>query len=350
MKCFDVRAALGAVLLAGMLCGCGKDEPAPPGGGEGGAAGAGQGGEAKAPAPGETRKGPVKLPAPVMTAQKGKTYRHVAGFSFKYPADWTLKEHPNFLQLVPPNEKKNAAGPTEAYLIVGEGVGDEGITSAADPRVATYLDGQMRQLSPTLVRQPGAPTVPLSAGRGTVYTWKGRNAQGQAITARAYTCIVNRWGTALVALGLEGNVEAREEQVRKVFGSFGFGAGKRDAQLVGKWVLRSTSAIQNNSPFETAWSRAQAVSENRSWITFSPDGTWKRLDKYHMLAGAGGLWIEDKKNTVSEGTWSAGDGVLFLTWKDGGWNDYKYQVQTAGGGRRLRLVSEKRGEIWEPSQ
>ncbi|MHC4916961.1 MAG: hypothetical protein ACYTGB_15885, partial [Planctomycetota bacterium] len=264
--------------------------------------------------------------------------------------DWTLKEHAEFLQLVPPDPKKNAAGPTEAYLIVGEGVGGEGITSAADPRVAAYLDGQMRQLSPTLVRQAAAPTVPLSSGRGVVYTWKGRNMQGQAITARAYTCIVRNWGTALIALGLEGTVEAREEQVRKMFGSFGFGAGKRDAQLVGKWVLRSTSAIRNESPFETDWSRAQAVAENRSWITFSADGTWKRLDKYHMLAGAGGLWIEDKENTVSEGTWSAGDGVLFMVWKDGGWNDYKYQVQGSGGGRRLRLVSEKRGEVWEPSQ
>ncbi len=216
--------------------------------------------------------------------------------------------------------------------------------------MASYLDGKMRAISPTLAREATIAAVPMSSGKGTLYKWKGTNSRGEAITASAYTCIVKTWGIALITLGLKGNVAARDEQVRKIFGSFAFGAGRKDMQLVGQWVLRSTSAIQNDSPFETSWSKAQSVAETRSWITFSADGSWKRLDKYHMLAGAGGLWIEDKKNTVSEGTWNAAGGTLFMTWKDGGWNDYKYQVGTTGNTRRLRMVSGRKGEIWAPAK
>jgi hypothetical protein len=342
-----------AVLVVATFCavmGCGEDQPAskddsPPTPGTG----SNPNGKATKPPTGRT-SGPIRLPMPVMTAQKARTYTHAAGFTFKYPADWMLKEHEDFLQLVPPNEKKNAQGPTEAYLITGDNVASEGISSPADPRVASYLDGKMRGISPTLAREGTITAVPTGSGKGTLYRWKGTNAKGEAITARAYTCIVKTWGIALIAVGLKGNVAARDEQVRKIFGSFAFGAGQKDLQLVGKWVLRSTYSLQNNSPFETSWSRAQMVSETRSWITFSADGSWKRLDKYHMLAGAGGLWIEDKKNTVTGGAWNAAGGTLFLTWKDGGWNDYKYKLDTASGSRRLRLVSGRKGEAWVPAK
>ncbi len=114
-----------------VVMGCGKDQPvapAVPGNGKkpDGKSGAieKKGGQISPKAGSATAKqGPVKLPMPVMTAQKGKSYTHVAGFKFKYPADWTLKEHDDFLQMVPPDAKKNAQGPTEAYLILGDSVG-----------------------------------------------------------------------------------------------------------------------------------------------------------------------------------------------------------------------------------
>ncbi len=295
------------------------------------------------------KSSPVKLPAPVMAPKKAREFTHVAGFTFKYPATWTLKKHENFLQLLPSDVKRNSGGATEAYLIVGDDVSTDGITSAADPRVASYLDGRVAQISPTMRRQVAMTAIPTRAGNGVLYTWKGTNLKGEPIEARAYTCIVKTWGIALLALGLEGNVSARSEEVRKIFGTFAFGKGKTDAKVVGRWVLRSTNSLQNDSVWETDWSRAKAVSESRSWLTFNTDGTWSRRDKYHMIAGASGLWVESKDENRSSGSWNAGGGVLFMTWKDRGWDDYKYKVDTRGGGKRLRLVSERKGEIWVPA-
>jgi hypothetical protein len=339
------------LLVACALVGaCGGDEPEPQKPAEGGAGKkTTDDGGTQAPEPAGTgKKKAVKLPPPVLAGKKGRTYRHVAGFSFWYPAGWTVKEHDDFLQLIPPDAKKNAQGATEAYLILGDTA--EGITSPADARVAAYLDGKMRQLSPVLRRTGGSTPVKMSSGQGALYVWKGKNAQGKEVQARAYSCIVKNFGLGLVALGISGHVDARDREIRRIFASFAFGKGKKDAALVGKWVLRNTHSMQNDSVWETDWSRAKAVSENRSWLTFSADGTWKRLDKYHMIAGAGDLWIEDKRNTVSEGTWNAGDGVLFMMWKDGSWDDFKYKVDTSGGGKRLRLVSGRKGEVWVPSQ
>ncbi len=57
-----------------------------------------------------------------------------------------------------------------------------------------------------------------------------------------------------------------------------------------------------------------------------------------------------KEEETSQGTWNAGDGTLFMLWKDGSWNDFKYRVGGAGAARRLRLVSGKRGEVWAPAE
>ena len=285
------------------------------------------GGEAEAPS------GPAK----------GKVYRHVIGFSLWYPAGWTIKEHDDSLQLVPPKPATTPDGPSELYFIIGERVIEEGITRADDPRVVEYLDQQILSLSPALAR-PGEPT---SVGKGVAIEWKGTAPNGNVVLARASVRIINEYAVALLAIGLKAPLERRSVDLRRISDSFGFGEGKTDPALAGTWRLVSTYALTNESPFETDWSRARMVSETQSTLTLRADGTWSRTDASHMIAIAGDLSIESKDTSVEKGRWNAGEGALYLLWGDGSWEDYKYELRRAEQGRQLRLVTGTKGELWE---
>ena len=87
---------------------------------------------------------------------------------------------------------------------------------------------------------------------------------------------------------------------------------------------------------------AGLTNEEKSTITFNPDGTWVREDSHHMLVGAGDIWLEDKGGNTSHGKWNAGDGRLYMIWQDNSYNDYTYTVN----GGELKLVTSKRGEVW----
>lgn len=306
---------------------------------------------ADAPAgPGATPAPKEPAPPPVLKGQAGKKYRHTIGFEFWHPGDWTVKLHDDFLELVPSNQSRNADGPTEAYVIIGESVADSGITSPSDPRVVEYLDGALKGLSPTLQRSGTAASVPTSGGQGTLLEWAGKSPKGQPLLARAYVCIIRQHGVALVAVGLREPLDSRDADLRRTFASFTFGTGDRDQNLVGAWTLVSTYALRNESPFETSWSRAQMVSEKQSRLTFAADGSWQRVDRRHTLVGAGGVWLEDKSEKSNEGTWNAGSGRIYMMWKDGSWDDFQYRLDAEGGKRRLRIVSSGRGEVWEPAR
>jgi hypothetical protein len=110
--------------------------------------------------------------------------------------------------------------------------------------------------------------------------------------------------------------------------------------------LLSTAAISNDSPYETSWSKARSVSDTNSVLRLSADGTWTRTDTRHMIAIAGGTALEDNSQEVHKGRWNAGSGKVYLMGEDNSWEEYTYQVSGAAGGRQLRLVSGKTGQVW----
>lgn len=290
-------------------------------------------------------KGP---PPTAPQPHKGKLYRHrVIGFSFWHPSDWTVKEHDDGLQLIPSKAAATAQGPSEVYFITGESVAGEGIQHAGDPRVVQYVDAAVRSLSPTMARTGQAVPVPMTGGQGVLLQWQGRGGSGQAVQARAYVAIIRHHGVSLIALGLPDCLTARDPDLRRIFASFAFGQGQRDAQLVGTWHLLATTSITNWSTWETHWSRAQAVSDHNSFLEFRADGTWTRTDKYHTIVGAGGLWREMKDSEVHTGRWNAGSGQLYMVWKDNSWDDHKYQVVRASDGLQLRLATGSKGQLWK---
>jgi len=279
----------------------------------------------------------------------GKTYRHAIGFSFWHPGDWTVKEHEEMLQLIPPNPSTTASGdPTEIYLIIGDNtVGDEGITRADDPRVAQFMDQAVAQLAPFLQRSAAPAAMVTATGKGVVMNWQGNSPSGGLVCARAYISVIKDSGISLVALCLRERLQAREAELQRIFTSFAFGEGQRDLRLAGTWDFLTTNSLTNWSPFETAYSRAQMASDTTGTLVIQPDGTWTRTYKTHMIAGAGGVWLESKDTKESRGTWYAGNGSLHLIWDDKSWQEYKYEMRSTPQGVRLLLTSGGKGELWE---
>jgi len=228
---------------------------------------------------------PKPKPSPAVPApHKGRIYRHVIGFSFWYPLGWTVKEHDDGLQLIPPKPAATAQGPSELYFITGESVAGEGIQHAGDLRVGQYLDGEIRKLSPTMVKAGQPATVPMAKGQGVLLQWQGRSATGNAVHARAYVAIIRDHGVSLIGLGDPKHVQGRDAELRRIFASFDVGQGTIDRQLVGTWKLKAVSSITNWSVWETAWSRASAVSDTNSSLEAHrqdplPRGRWRRVGR-----------------------------------------------------------------------
>lgn len=283
---------------------------------------------------------------PVRTQKKGKVYRHPVGFSFWYPGNWSIQEHEGFLQLVPADAGRVAEGPTELFFVGAEDVSLDGIQSPTDTRVVQYLDQQVRSLSPLLQRVGEPQPVKMSAGQGVLFRWKGKSPRGDAVDAYAYTSILKNHAAVLLAVGFQERIKMREPEMARIFASFGFGEGQRDPALVGRWTLVGVTAITNQSPFETDWSRAKLASETKSTLVFAADGRWERHDKSHLLVGAGDVWLEDKSESTQRGQWNAGDGRLFMVWEDQSWDDFRYQIRRTQKGIELRTLRGDKGEVW----
>ena len=281
-----------------------------------------------------------------VAAEPGQTYRHPVGFSLWYPARWTLSPQEGFLQLVPPDAGTSADGPTEIYVLTGEGVADTGITDPGDARVVAYMDQQVQGLAPFLARKGEPKPAAMDAGRGVVMEWEGANPRGDRITSRSRVSIVKGYAVALTAIGRTEVIEKREPELKRVFASVRLGEGSRDPQLAGTWSYLSSQAMSNPSQYETAWSRANLASDDSTTFVAAPDGSWTRTKRHYMISGAGGTWVESNDVKTDRGQWFAEGGRLTLMGEDGSWEEYDYRLKPTAEGVRLLLVSGGTGELW----
>jgi hypothetical protein len=287
---------------------------------------------------------PVTLETPASKGEEGKTHRHPLGLSYWLPAPWTAQDKQDFLMLTPPDPSSNADGPTEIYFILGESVAGEDIKSPSDPKVAAYLDGQVKSVAPFLARRAETTTVELTSGKGTVYEWEGKNPKGDDVVARAYVAIFKENAVALAVLALKDRAKARDEALRKIFASFAFGPASLDAKLARSWSFVENVTVSNQSPFESAWTRAQYGRETASTLTLAADGTWTRRDVSQAIMGAAGIWLDTgRQETVRKGRWCAGNGQFYLMYENDSWTVYQYRLE----GDTLRLASGAKGEVWK---
>ena len=280
-------------------------------------------------------------------ALRGSLFKHPIGFTFWYPEGWTVLEGgEGGLRLLPPGDKASDPRPRRFVFIIGDSVAGQGIAGPADPRVGAFLDRAVTSMLP--LRRIGAATaVGAARGGGAEYNWSGKNLQGETIAARAFATIIKDFGVALLVVGYQKEVRALDGPARKIFASFGFGAGEKDPRLVGSWKMVSTGSIYNKSPFVKSHERAMGYSKTESTLELRADGTWVRTEvSESTFMGAGTSLSSGPRKTVTRGKWSAGKGVLFLMGEDKTWDDCKYRIRSGGEGPLLVLTWEKVRETW----
>jgi hypothetical protein len=268
--------------------------------------------------------------------QKGKLFRHPAGFQFWHPANWRVAPQEGALQLIPADAGKTAEGPTEIYMILGEDGAPEGITKADDPRVVQYLDTQLRQMLPFMQRSEKVGEVATGRGKGVVLEWSGTAPNGNEIRAVAMVTMVKTWVISLVGLGLKEPLAKREEQLRGMFATFGMGESVRDRRLVGHWRQEKSHWAGAGSDFSSTTIRDMVL---------APDGTFQ--ERGRTLASGSGVSLDTGTGDTETGTWAASDGMLYLYYKDGGYAQYGYHVE-ARDGKRSMLLRPKGGknQLW----
>lgn len=280
-------------------------------------------------------------------SEKGNVYRHPTGLTFWYPQSWRLQELDEALQLVPNDVVTTQEGPSELYFVSGESIAGSGITRADDPQVIGYVDQQVRSVLPQLHLSGDREYVQLMGTQGVVFRWAGSNNVGKPIESRAYIVISKGVALVLSAIAYKGLIDKRTASLKKVFTPFVLGEGQLDQALVGSWNKYATASLANaDRIYETAWTAAQSVSEDKSHLTFYADGRWHRVNSSHTLVGAGGIWLEDKSKNEYSGKWFADGKRLFMIYEDNTWEDFAYKVVPSGGGRELRTSVGKKATIW----
>jgi hypothetical protein len=284
---------------------------------------------------------------PAHAIEKGNVYRHPAGLSFWYPQQWELQELDEALQLIPNDVVTTQEGPSEFYFVTGESVSGTGISLANDPRVVSYADQQVRSILPALQLQKSRRLVDLLGTQGLVLTWKGNNNAGKPIEGRAYIVVTKGFALTLSGITLKGLMKKRERSLDKIFTSFVIGQGQLDSALTGTWHKHATAALANpDRIYETAWSAAQSVSEDKSQLTFYPNGEWHRINTSQTIVGAGGVWLEDNSKSEHRGRWNADGKRLFMLYEDNTWEEFSYIIVSTATGRELRTSVGKQAVIW----
>jgi hypothetical protein len=256
--------------------------------------------------------------APNATAGNWKTYKHPVGLSLRYPSDWTVQEVPGFIQLISPEVQKSAQGqPTELSIVSAEQAGR--ISSLDDPRLISALGSSMTQMFPFLQRDGGMERIKAGNVSGIMLTREGTNPQGMKVRGQLSATILNGFSLSVFAIGSEDVTTARQQTVREIFSSFDAGAGERDPQLVGAW--------------ETGLRDDGVATSSR--YTLGADGTLTKVTRSQT---------DDQTETMS-GTWSAGEGRLFVLWENGSADDVAYEVRTDSAGSRVAMISGPQGTV-----
>jgi hypothetical protein len=265
--------------------------------------------------------------APNATAN-WKTYKHPVGLSLKYPGDWTLQEGPGFVQLISPEVQKSAQGQATALNIVSpEQVGR--ISSLENPQLISALESSMTQRFPFLKRVGGTERIKAGNASGILLTREGTNPQGMKVRGQLSATILKGFSLSVFAIGSEDVITARQQTVREIFSSFDAGAGERDPQLVGVW--------QSGLP-------GDRVSDRSSRYTLGADGTLTKVTRLQTIVDAPGVSLDtDDQTETMSGTWSAGNGRLFVLWENGATDDVAYEVRTDSAGSRVAMLNGPQG-------
>jgi hypothetical protein len=189
----------------------------------------------------------------------------------------------------------------------------------------------MTQMFPFLKRVGGMERIKAGNVSGIMLTREGPNPQGMKVRGQLSATILKGFSLSVFAIGSEDVITARQQTVREIFSSFDAGAGERDPQLVG--VLQSGL-------------RGDGVSDRSSRYTLGADGTLTKVTRSQTIVDAPGVSLDtDVQIETMGGTWSAGDGRLFVLWENGTTDDVVYEVRTDSAGSPVTMLSGGQGTV-----
>lgn len=147
--------------------------------------------------------------------KNGKLYAHDKGLFFWYPEDWNVAKQEDYVQFTPPNIKMQGDVPLELYFMFVDEITDESLSDPKDPRIAKYLDEQIKSIVQTLKRGE----EPILVGSNALYKWEAKSPEGKIVQAYAFSKIADKKFIGLVAIGLKEQLESRDADLRRIFTS-----------------------------------------------------------------------------------------------------------------------------------
>lgn len=257
------------------------------------------------------------LKKPIETLATGKEYTHASGGKFRYPANWSLKEEEIGIVLTP----ADAAEGKEFYVINAEPAA--GATDPAGKQVSDHLNAALAAFATGVKKVGSIEEAPAGNAKGAIYSWDG-TVNGQPSRIRAYVTILKGHGVALVAIGPKDTIERRDKELRAMFYTFGWGQGKIDQKIVGKWQFYSYKSGR----------------ETKASAVLAADGTFSYQSSSEFsanLSGKDGLgneswtgWVNSRGGDGWKGTWFADGSELTLNFEDGTSETWDYKVVMQG--------------------
>lgn len=280
-----------------------------------------------------------------LIAQGESMYRHQSGIEFTHPSQWTVRAEGERVIVTPADAARDAAGqPLEVCWFAGEDA--EGIASAQDPRVAEYLEGQLRQWQPALKRLPAGRTLATGLGEATVIGFEVPNL---GLRMEAYAVV--RDGAAVVMLhaARADLFEKRQAAMSRIFASLRQGPAPPPAAngIVGVW--RRSQYIRT-SP---GGSSGTISSTTYFFFEFAADGSFRFVERDRISGNTADLGVilgRDSGAQVRTGRWSAEGGMMKLEWADGTIESYPYAVSATtlrlslSGGRKPWVFDRVAGQ------
>ena len=271
---------------------------------------------------------------PISLLANGKEYVHPSGGRFRLPKTWKVVNNAQAggLELIPDSKRDSIK-----ILMMSDSA--QGETNPASAEVQSLLDQQVAQLDPNAQRTEGPTRIQAGAGSGAAYAWKA----GTGIV-RVYLTIIKGRATILLAAGAVNSINAHEKTLREIFTTLGWGQGKLDSRIVGKWLQ---------------YTYVQATGrETKTVATLKADGTFVLTSDSESAANMQGtnqygdvLWTGGTYNRQSgthKGSWSADGTSLFLTFEDGGFEQFAYRFEQQGTAFVMKLfkTGSTKGVEW----
>ncbi|HMS55418.1 MAG TPA: hypothetical protein PKA27_08455 [Fimbriimonadaceae bacterium] len=258
---------------------------------------------------------------PTETLGNGTLYKHSSGGQFKVPQGWKVEEHEEGLLLVPPT-------PVEGEIIGISAESAQGKTDPSDPEVLAYLDEVVGAAVPGATRVGKVEPAKAGNGKGVALTWKSSEKK-----VRAYVTILKGHGIAVVAIGSESQVDKRENVLKEIFFTLGWGQGQTDKRLVGTWAYYSYSQISGRETKASAVLRADGTFSYRSDSEAASNLSGKNSLGNESWVG----WVNSRSGSGYDGTWVAVGNTLTLNFEDGSSESFDFEFQQQGTAFVLKL-------------